>query len=70
MSDLLAFVPRPRTKLTPTVEMKETVSALVNDIQVIARYDRSIVLMIMARFAREQRDRLQQQERHGHLSPR
>lgn len=69
MHDLLSFVPRPRTK-SPSDSIKRTVSALVNDIQVLAQYDRSCVLKVLAKVAHMQRVRLRAEERHGYLRSR
>lgn len=78
MHDLLSFMPRPRMNHTPSDDLKRTVSALVNDIQVLAADDKLVVLQVLAQFAHEERLRLTERvtdesreahaHRGGHLS--
>ncbi len=70
MHEVLSFVPKSRPIVTPEDDIRALVSALVDDIQIIAAHDRSIILTIMARYAHEQRRRVLKEERqHGSLSP-
>lgn len=66
MHDLIVFVPRLHTK-APADDIRETVSVLVNDIQVIANSDSAFVLKALAKFTRLQRRRIREAHRQARL---
>lgn len=69
MHDLLSFMPRPRMKHTPDSSLRRTVSNLIDDIQVLAAADESIVLNVLGQYAHEERLNLRH-ERHSDTSSR
>lgn len=69
MHDLLSFVPRPRTRNTPSDELRRLVESLVNNIQLFALHDRIAIVRGLAQCADEQRLRMQEEEAHGRVSP-
>ncbi len=58
MHELLSFVPKSRPVVTPADDIRALVSALIDDIQIIAANDRAVILMVMAQYAHEQRKRV------------
>jgi hypothetical protein len=67
MHDLLRFAPRPRPIAPPTDPVKALVNALVNDIQIIASYDRAVILATLGQFAHDQRIRVLKEEQRDRL---
>jgi hypothetical protein len=60
--DVLPFVPRPRASAAPTNDVRALVNTLVNDIQIIASFDRAVILGVLAACVHEQRIRVLREE--------